>query len=87
MQISQEKSTVWITYPKPGEIYKHYKGDECEVIAIGKDDAGEIVVIYRSTIFGSYATKPLNKWFEKVLVEIKGKNMKVMTTRFEWIRK
>jgi len=82
-QITQQSSTVWVNYPKPGETYIHYKGGEYEVLMLAEDDNSETVVVYRSILFGSYHTKPLKMWFENVLVDVKGvKNRKAHAIRF-----
>ena len=67
---------------KPG-LYKHYKGNEYEVIGVAKhSETLEDLVVYRA-LYGNYDLwlRPL-KMFEE-MIEINGKKIK----RFEYIDK
>ena len=67
---------------KPG-LYKHYKGNEYEVIGVAKhSETLEDLVVYRA-LYGDYDLwlRPL-KMFEEI-IEVDGKKIK----RFEYIDK
>lgn len=66
--------------PKPG-IYRHYKGNLYQVIAVAKhSETLEKVVIYRALYGkGEYWVRPLSMWNE--IVEIDGHKV----PRFEYI--
>jgi hypothetical protein len=47
----------------PGKIYQHYKGGLYEVLHLAKNtDNDETMVIYRSTLYGTYYARPLIDW-------------------------
>ena len=55
-----------INYPEPNKKYKHYKGGLYEVLFLSKHtETGEVLVTYKSLHFGSYYSRPLDKWNEK----------------------
>ncbi len=54
-------------YPKPGGIYRHYKGGLYEVLFLSKHtETDEILVTYKSIHFGSYYSRPLESWNKPV---------------------
>ncbi len=54
-------------YPKPGGIYRHYKGGLYEVLFLSKHtETDEILVNYKSLHFGSFYSRPLDSWNEKL---------------------
>lgn len=57
-----------IIIPKPGEIYKHYKGGLFEVICVGRMSTkrDEIHVVYKSLERGHTWIRPLGEWSEYV---------------------
>jgi hypothetical protein len=56
-----------IDYPSPGRLYKHYKGGVYEFLFMSPHtETGEILVIYKSVLFGSYYARPLSLWNEVV---------------------
>lgn len=65
---------------KAGQLYRHFKGGEYEVLAVAlKEDTLEPVVIYRSFLKGYIWARTLQNWNEEV--ETGGKRVK----RFEEI--
>lgn len=53
----------FITYPKIGKKYQHYKGGLYEVITMAThSETQEPLVIYKSLLFGSIYARPLNMW-------------------------
>lgn len=57
----------FVQYPIPGKKYQHYKGGIYEVIAVGRhSETKEILVTYKSLIFGDTVHRPLHMWFENV---------------------
>jgi len=67
--------------PIPLGIYRHYKGNQYEVIGFAKhSETLEEMVIYKA-LYGEYSTwvRPLSMW--ENLIEIDGKIVK----RFEYI--
>ena len=55
-----------VKYPLIGKVYDHYKGGRYKVLFMAKDSNDETVVVHQSLLFGSYHTRPLKEWFEKV---------------------
>jgi hypothetical protein len=54
-------------YPRPGGVYKHYKGGLYRVLFLSKhSETEEILVNYQSLHFGSYYSRPLDSWNLKV---------------------
>lgn len=50
-------------YPKPGEIYQHYKGGQYEIICMcNHSETKEVLVIYKSLSFGGFHARPFNEW-------------------------
>lgn len=48
-------------------IYKHYKGNLYQVIALGKDsETLHDVVIYKSIDDGKVWVRPVSMWFEQI---------------------
>lgn len=61
-----------VNYPVVGGRYKHYKGGLYEVIAIGNhSETDEILVIYKSLVFGTTHARPLDIWNKPVNGKIK----------------
>jgi hypothetical protein len=56
-----------INYPIPNAEYLHYKGGRYRVLFLSKHtETGEIFVNYQSLLFGSYHSRPLDLWNEKL---------------------
>jgi hypothetical protein len=54
-------------YPKPGGIYRHYKGGLYEVLHLSKHtETDEILVNYKSLHFGSFYSRPLESWHKTI---------------------
>jgi hypothetical protein len=54
-------------YPKPGEIWNHYKGGQYEIIAMcNHTPTDEILVIYKSLSFGGFHARPFSEWHDEV---------------------
>ena len=54
-------------YPKPGEIWQHYKGGQYEIVAMcNHTDTDEVLVIYKSLSFGGFHARPFTEWNEEV---------------------
>jgi hypothetical protein len=54
-------------YPKPGEIWQHYKGGQYEIVAMcNHTDTDEVLVIYKSLSFGGFHARPYSEWYEPV---------------------
>jgi hypothetical protein len=54
-------------YPEPGRKYRHYKGGLYEVLFLSKHtETNEVLVTYKSLHFGSYYSRPLESWNQKV---------------------
>ena len=54
-------------YPIPGRVYLHYKGGMYEVLFLSRhSETEEILVNYKSLMFGSYASRPLEIWNQEV---------------------
>ena len=52
-----------VEYPIPGALYKHYKGGIYEFLFMSPHtETNEILVIYKSVLFGSYYARPLESW-------------------------
>lgn len=64
--------------PKPGEIYKHYKGDLYEVVLIAEhNDPDELCIIYKAKYDNPdfpYFSRLLKSWEE--VVECNGEKVK-----------
>lgn len=57
-------------YPEIGSSYRHYKGGTYSVITMcTHSETGEVLVIYRSELFGTVYARPLDMWFEDVMLE------------------
>lgn len=67
--------------PKPGEIYKHYKGDLYEVVLIAEhNDPDELCIIYKANYENSafpYFSRLLKSWEE--VLEWNGQRIKRFT--------
>lgn len=69
-------------YPQPGQVWKHYKGGQYEIVAMcNHTDTDEILVIYKSLSFGGFHARPYYEWNE-VIWELGGKENR----RFEKIK-
>jgi hypothetical protein len=54
-------------YPQPGQVWKHYKGGQYEIVAMcNHTDTDEILVIYKSLSFGGFHARPYYEWHEVV---------------------
>lgn len=54
-----------LEYPQPGGRYKHYKGGIYEFLFMSiHTETNEVLVIYKSVLFGSYYARPLESWNE-----------------------
>lgn len=54
-------------YPIPNAQYLHYKGGRYKVLFLSRHtETGEVLVNYQSLIFGSYHSRPLTSWNEKL---------------------
>lgn len=50
-------------YPEPGRLYKHYKGGIYEFLFLAEHtETGETLVVYKSVLFGTNYSRPLNEW-------------------------
>lgn len=65
-----KKSTtrpVAVKYPKIGFTYQHYKGGQYKVLFMSKHTTtNDVLVNCQSIQFGSYHSRPLSEWFDKV---------------------
>jgi hypothetical protein len=60
-------------YPKPGEIWTHYKGGQYEIIAMcNHTTTDEILVIYKSKSFGGFHARPYSEWHEQIHLDKHG---------------
>jgi len=58
-----------MNYPEPSRKYRHYKGGLYEVLFLSKHtETDEVLVNYKSIHFGTYYSRPLSSWGEKVKV-------------------
>jgi len=58
-----------MNYPEPSRKYRHYKGGLYEVLFLSKHtETDEVLVNYKSIHFGTYYSRPLSSWVEKVKV-------------------
>lgn len=73
-------------YPVVEGIYDHYKGGVYIVKGIEKKHDGSIHVIYRSLIFETWHSKPLDEWNENYTVESSPTDylMPKYKQRFDW---
>jgi hypothetical protein len=54
-------------YPQPGQVWKHYKGGQYEIVAMcNHTDTDEILVIYKSLSFGGFHARPYYEWHEVI---------------------
>lgn len=54
-------------YPKPGGIYRHYKGGLYQVLHLSTHtETNEILVNYKSLHFGSFYSRPLESWNKRI---------------------
>jgi hypothetical protein len=69
-------------YPKPGEIWQHYKGGQYEIVAMcNHTDTDEILVIYKSLSFGGFHARPYSEWHDAVKID-NGPGDRYTTYRF-----
>lgn len=60
-----KSNKVYRRYPVINGIYDHYKGGKYEVLFLSNhSETNEILVNYKSLLFGSYHSKPLDIWNE-----------------------
>jgi len=60
----------WVRYPEIGRTYLHYKGGKYRVISLAThSETDEVMVVYRSIMFGSVHVRPLSMWFDSVVTE------------------
>jgi len=66
-------------YPKIDGKYKHYKGGIYQVITLAEcKQTNKPVVVYKSLLFGSIYTRPLDEWFDEINKEtIRFKEIKI----------
>lgn len=56
-------------YPVINGIYKHYKGGVYKVLFLSKHtETDEVLVNYKSLIFGSFHSRPLQVWNQTHLI-------------------
>lgn len=54
-------------YPEPNRFYRHYKGGLYKVLFLSRNtETQEVLVNYQSIHFGSYYSRPLDVWNQKV---------------------
>jgi hypothetical protein len=54
-------------YPKPGEIWKHYKGGQYQIVCMcNHTETNEELVIYKSLSFGGHHARPFSEWYDVV---------------------
>ena len=54
-------------YPELNRIYSHYKGGRYEVMSLATHtETNEVMVVYRSILFGTVYVRPLSLWFDQV---------------------
>lgn len=65
--------------PQPGEVYRHYKGNDYKIVGIAMGSDEQLTVVYEPMYECEYNlfTRPLREWGEEV--EWDGKKLK----RFE----
>ncbi len=57
-----------------GKIYKHYKGNVYEIIALARhSETGEDMIVYRNVNKGDVWVRPKSMWNE--VVHVDGKNV------------
>lgn len=73
---------MWVNYPYVGEVYKHYKGGRYEIMTLAQhtEREDEVLVIYKSLLFGTVFARPLTMWFDDI--EIIGDFGEYDTKRF-----
>lgn len=60
-------SDKFVNYPEIGCTYRHYKGGLYEVLTLcTHTETNEILVIYKSLLFGSIYARPLESWNSSV---------------------
>ncbi len=58
-----EKGFEEIVYPIIDGVYEHYKGGIYKVISMAiHTETNEVMVIYKSLLFGSVFVRPLSSW-------------------------
>lgn len=79
----QNETHAFIKYPIIGATYQHYKGGLYEVMTLAKDHNDQTVVVYKSKLFQSIHTRPLEQWEELVPTFLKNSETAVTVHRFE----
>lgn len=60
----------FVRYPEVGKQYNHYKGGVYEVISMAThSETDEVLVIYKSVLFGSVYARPLAMWFDEITTD------------------
>lgn len=68
------------TYPVINGVYRHYKGGIYKVLFLSKHtETEEVMVNCKSLLFGSYHSRPLDKWLEELEKE---KQTEIQKSRF-----
>ena len=58
---------VYVNYPEPDKLYRHYKGGLYKIISLATHtETGEKLVVYSSVLFGSVYVRPLSIWSSTV---------------------
>lgn len=72
-----------ISYPLPGEKYKHYKGGTYEIIAMATHaETQEKMVVYKSLNFGTIYVRPYDIWKSPIDPKLKYTKRGETNTRF-----
>ena len=59
-----------VEFPAVGGVYVHYKGGRYEVITLcTHTETDEVLVIYKSLLFGTVYARPLENWNTEVVVD------------------
>lgn len=77
-------SDVVVQYPELNKVYRHYKGGLYEVISMSTHtETGEVLVIYKSLLFGTVYARPLTLWFNEIEIKDVSLKFKNKVTRFK----
>lgn len=65
MKTLEQISAEYKVYPELHRLYRHYKGGVYEVLHLAThSETDEVMVVYKSVLFGSYHVRPLSMWFD-----------------------